>query len=222
MRHDLEFKTRGNKPIALSRVHTLLKNPFYYGEFEFPKKSGNWYKGKHQPLITKELFERAQANLKSLESLHKGKNKEFAFTRLMVCGLCGSGITAMEKFKNLADGSVSRYVYYGCTRFADMDCKNIYIREKELIQQLIKIIDRVEINKLDAQGKLQKEITRSNNLRANVLGKNSDDEVDVKKIDVRAYAKYLLENGTILEKRELLKMLRSRIVYQNKKITLVD
>lgn len=87
---------------------------------------------------------------------------------------------------------------------------------------MIKIIDRVEINKLDAQGKLQTEITRSNNLRANVLGKNSDNDVDVKKIDVRAYAKYLLENGTILEKRELLKMLRSRLVYQNKKITLVN
>lgn len=150
------------------------------------------------------------------------KIKEFAFTRLMVCGLCGSGITASEKFKNLADGSVNRYIYYGCTKFVDMDCKNIYIREEELIQQLIKIIDRVEINKLDAQGKLQEEITRSNNLRANVLGRNSDDDIDIKKIDVRAYAKYLLENGTISEKRELLEMLRSRLVYQNKKITLVD
>jgi len=38
---------------------------FYYGEFEFPTGSGNWYKGNHEPLIDKELFEKARTNLLS-------------------------------------------------------------------------------------------------------------------------------------------------------------
>ena len=34
--------------------------------------------------------------------------KEFAFTRMIACGLCGSGIVADEKFKKLKDGGVNR------------------------------------------------------------------------------------------------------------------
>ena len=44
----------------------------------------------------------------------RGETKEFAFTKLMTCGLCGSGITADEKFKKQQNGNVHRYVYYGC------------------------------------------------------------------------------------------------------------
>ncbi|NCC93145.1 MAG: hypothetical protein EOM10_07650 [Opitutae bacterium] len=47
----------------------------------------------------------------------------------MKCGHCGSGITAEEKFKKLLDGSVRRYVYYGCGRSKNQNCKNGYIRE---------------------------------------------------------------------------------------------
>ena len=32
--------------------------------FEYPKKSGHWYKGAHQPLISKELFEKVQLERK--------------------------------------------------------------------------------------------------------------------------------------------------------------
>ena len=41
----------------------MLKNPFYYGEFEYPVGSGNWYKGSHPSLITKEVFVRVQEKL---------------------------------------------------------------------------------------------------------------------------------------------------------------
>jgi hypothetical protein len=41
-------------------------------------------------------------------------NKEFAFTRLISCGFCGSGVTACEKYKNQQNGNVHRYVYYRC------------------------------------------------------------------------------------------------------------
>ena len=40
-------------------------------------------------------------------------------------------------------------------------------------------------------------------------------------VDVRAYAKYVLREGRVSEKRELLGNLRSRLVYQNKKISLL-
>jgi hypothetical protein len=98
LKFELNLKTRyGNKGLTLSNIYQILQNPFYYGVFEYPVKSGNFYTGKHQPIITKELFDQVQAQVKS-QSLRSEERKEFAFTKLMTCGLCGSGITADEKF----------------------------------------------------------------------------------------------------------------------------
>ena len=96
----LNFKTlAGGKNLSLGNIYRILESPFYYGEFEYPRKSGNWYKGKHKPIITKELFDLVQEQMKNSQLVRK-ENIEFAFTKIMKCGLCGSGITATEKFKN--------------------------------------------------------------------------------------------------------------------------
>jgi len=52
LRYDLNFYTRGNKPLTLSGVYRILGNPIYYGMYEYPRESGNWYQGKHKPLVT--------------------------------------------------------------------------------------------------------------------------------------------------------------------------
>lgn len=113
LKFDLNFYTRGNKPLTLSGIYRILENPFYYGVFEYPRDSGNWYTGKHKPIITQELFEKSKEQLQRDQIVRE--NKEFAFTKLITCGHCGSGITADEKYKKLKDGTTARYVYYGCT-----------------------------------------------------------------------------------------------------------
>ena len=118
---DIRFKTKHGKPLTLSNVYIILKSTFYYGEFEYPKGGGQWYKGVHDPIITKDLYLQVQDRITS-DHVVRDQNKEFAFTRMITCGLCESGITADEKFKKLKDGSTNRYVYYGCTKFKDKDC----------------------------------------------------------------------------------------------------
>lgn len=218
LRHDLNFKTRGNKPLTLAGVYRVIDSPFYYGMFEYPRESGNWYEGKHKPLITKELFDLAQAQLKRDQIVRE--NKEFAFTKLFTCGLCGSGISAEEKYKLLKDGTTARYVYYGCTRGRDRNCKNLYIREKELIAELLKIIDVVSVNELGLRHKLDEEVERFNRFQGHVLQSIGKTKIDVADLDMRAYAKYVLQEGSVSEQRELLGNLRSRLVYQNKMIRL--
>ena len=51
-----------------------------------------------------------------------------------------------------------------------------------------------------------------------VLG--DDEKEKSKNIDIRHYAKYILEEGTTEEKRELLEHLRGKIILKNKKIVL--
>jgi len=219
LRFEANFYTRGNKPLTLAGVYRIIESHFYYGMFEYPKDSGNWYQGKHQPLITKELFDQAQTQLKR-DNIQR-ENKEFAFTKLFTCGYCESGISAEEKWKQLKDGTHAKYVYYSCARSRDRNCKNKYIREEDMILEMLKILDKVNINELGMRQKLEDEIARFNIFQRSVLGA-TDKIQNNKETDIRNYAKYILKEGTVTEKRELLANLRSRIVYKDKELTLID
>ncbi len=123
LKFEVNFRTNsGNKHLALGNLYRLLQNTFYYGVFEYPVGSGNWYTGKHQALITREIFEATQEQLKQDSLFRNAEVKEFAFTKLFTCGLCGSTISAQEKFKKLKDGTTTKYVYYGCCRSRDTFC----------------------------------------------------------------------------------------------------
>lgn len=220
LKHDLNFYTRGNKPLTLSGVYRVLDNHFYYGMFERPVGSGNWYHGKHKTLITQELFEKAQAQLKRDKIVRE--NKEFAFTKLITCGLCGSGISAEEKYKELKDGTTAHYIYYGCSRARDRYCKNKYIREEELIAELLKILDKIDINELGMRTKLEMEVDRFNKFQNMIFGEKLNNKRQKPAVDMRVYAKYVLKEGSATEKRELLANLRSRIVLKDKELTLLE
>ncbi len=218
LRHELNFYTRGNKPITLSGIYRILDNPFYYGEFEYPKDSGILYKGSHEPIITKELFDKAQSQLKRDQIVRE--SKEFSFTKIFVCGKCGSGISAEEKWKQLKSGGSNRYIYYSCSRARDRNCKNKYIREEELISELIKIIDEVSINELGMHKSMQDEVNRFNKFQKAVFGIKEKIE-PTEETNIKNYAKYVLKEGSTSEKRLLLANLRSRIRYEDKRLSLI-
>jgi DNA invertase Pin-like site-specific DNA recombinase len=220
LKHDLKFVTRHRKAISLGNIYLILRNTFYYGEVEYPQGSKNWYHGKHQPIITKELFDQVQAKLKQKSDTKQSYGKEFAFTKLIKCGLCGSNITADEKFKELKNGTTAKYVYYGCNRSKDHDCKSGYIKEEQLLEQLLKIIDQVDLDQLGIKEKLQHELERFNKFRYGVLGLSKEDQLQQTEIDCKNYARYILKEGAIAEKRELLGCMRSGLVFSEGKIIL--
>ncbi|HEU0080600.1 MAG TPA: recombinase family protein [Candidatus Paceibacterota bacterium] len=217
---DREFTARSGKPLTLSNIFIILHNHFYYGTFEYPKNSAKFYQGKHTPLISKELFDQVQNQLRC-QRKSKETNKEFAFTKLMTCGLCGSGITAQEKFKNLADGSVKKYIYYGCTKIRDTHCKNGYLEEGDLVKQLLEFTEKIDLDQSGLRKKLHQEIERHKKFSIGILGGETCD-YSVKDIDIRNYAKYLIKEGNIFEKRDLLTCFKSKIVLRNKKITVLN
>lgn len=217
LKFELNFKSvTGNKGLTLGNIYQILQNPFYYGVFEYPVKSGNWYTGKHQPLITKELFDRVQEQIKS--QIIRSESKEFAFTKLMTCGLCGSGICADEKFKKQKNGNTHRYVYYGCTKARDKNCKCGYINEEDLIKQFEELIDKVDIDEIGIKEKIRLEVERFKKFQQAILGVK--EKIKVVDVDIRNYAKYILREGKDVEKRELLGCLKSKISLNNKIISL--
>lgn len=219
LRHELNFYTRGNKPLTLSGIYRMLDNPFYYGMFEHPRGSGNWYQGKHEPIITKEVFELAQKQLKRDAIVRQ--SREFAFTKLMTCGICGSGISAQEKYKLLKNGTTAKYIYYGCGRSRDRNCKNPYLREDDLIDQLVQLMDKIDLNEAGVQVKFEDELKRHNKFYKGVLGIKGQAE-EYQDINLRDYAKYVLREGSNEERRGLLSCLKSPILVLQKTILLRD
>lgn len=218
LKFELNFKSvTGNKGLTLSNIYLVLQNDFYYGSFEYPRKSGLWYKGKHEPLITKELFGLVQEQVKS--QVIRVYDKEFAFTKLMECGLCGSGITADEKFKKQKNGNVHRHVYYGCTKFKDKHCTSGYINETDLITQLEQLLEQIDLDEIGIKEKIREEIERFKKFQQMLLGKK--EKVTIEEVDIRNYAKYVLRDGKDIEKREILGCLRGKILLKNKTVSLL-
>lgn len=219
LRNDMKFKTAKGKHLSLSNIYMILKKTFYYGVFEYPRESGNWYTGQHVPIITKELYDRVQEQMLRSE-INKKDIKEFAFVKLIVCGDCGSGITAIEKYKHQQNGNTHRYVYYGCCKAKDPECKSGYIKEEEIIEQIVQIFDTLDINELGIRQKFKDEISRYNKFRKIALGKGREKSSEPETFDAKSYAIYLLTEGSLTEKRELLSNLKSKLMLKDKTITL--
>lgn len=220
LKFELNFKTRGGKSLSLSSIYLMIQNSFYYGPFEYPRGSGNWYQGKHDPIITKELFDLANEQIKR-DRIVKD-SKEFAFTKLMKCGLCGSGVSAEEKYKKLKNGNVNKHIYYGCTRSRDLKCKCGYMREEDIISQLVRIVDDLDMNEIGLKKQFQEEVERFNKFQRMVLEMNGEEsKIDkMREFDIQMYAKYVLKEGSITEKREMLAGLTSKLIMENKQIRL--
>lgn len=216
LKFDLNFKTlNGGKNLSLGNIYTLLQNTFYYGVFEYPKKSGNWYTGKHESLITKELFDLVQDQIKR-QFERPEINKEFAFTKLMICGLCGSGITAEEKFKKQKNGNVHHYIYYSCTKTKDRNCKCGYIEEEDLIKQFESLIDKIDIDEIGIRQKIETEVRKIKKFLKVMF--NQKENIKIEDADIKNYAKYILREGETNQKRELLTCIKNKIVLKYKSV----
>jgi len=130
------------KPIAPSTFYRLITSPFYYGEFEWPSKSGKWFQGKHEPMITRDEFDRIQQLLGS-KGRPVARSHTFDLTGLFRCSVCGCGITASKKTKYFKKTDRwAEYSYYHCSRKnRKMKCTQPPIKqsdfEVEIMKQLI-------------------------------------------------------------------------------------
>ena len=140
-------KTIGGKHLSRAMVYFILGNPFYYGWFEYPYKSGNWQNGAHEAMVTKEEFDRVQKIMGRTSQPRPREDRLFAFTGLMRCANCGCRITAQAKVKRQKNGNVHHYVYYNCTRKKyDTHCEERHVEVKQLNLQIGQILRDIKIS----------------------------------------------------------------------------
>ncbi len=201
--------TRSGKKVHLSNLYLMLKNPFYYGEFEYPVGSGNWYKGAHQPLTTRETFDQVQEKLYIPFKKAKWGSKTFAFKDLFKCATCGSLVIGEDRYRKRKTREPVYHVYYHCTRQKNYECPEPYVSEDKLIKELLRYIQFTRTahpQMVKPTEKLEEYIAEYEKVRKVIL-LNQDIDPDYRPLDIYEYSKYALRNGEVEEKREIIKAL---------------
>ena len=135
------YRRTGTK-VPISAVHSILRNRLYTGQFEW---NGKLIQGRHQPLISAELWERVQGVLdgRNVSKAKRGKH-DFAFSGLIACAKCGCSVVGEIKKQ--------RYVYYHCTGYADKclgnsaSCRRSYVREEVLEQKFTELLGQLRFD----------------------------------------------------------------------------
>ena len=128
--------------VPVSTVHTILRNRLYTGQFEW---NGKIIQGKHEPLVSIDLWERIQGMMdgRHAKKAKRGKH-DFAFSGLIACHSCGCAVVGEIKKE--------RYVYYHCTGYADKcqgnpaSCRRHYVREELLEKQFTELLGRLKFD----------------------------------------------------------------------------
>jgi site-specific DNA recombinase len=175
--NDWGFRTRltkkqGGTPLSLSGLYHIFHNPFYYGWFEYPRGSGEWREGKHEPMVSKAEFDKVQALLGTKHNSRPSKHLTFPFTGVIRCKECSGMITAEEKhqvictvcrckfsYRNrdlclrckipiaqMSKPLFLHYTYYHCAQRSKTNCKQRSIKAAELEKQIQAQLGRIEIS----------------------------------------------------------------------------
>lgn len=212
---DQRLYKASKKKIPLSMIYRVLKTPFYYGEFQYPEGTGPWYKGAHEPIIPKWLFDEVQQKL-VVPKKSKWGGKYFLFKEATRCAYCGASIVGEEKYKMLKNGSKRTYIYYHCSKQVDPDCPEPYVSENNLIGAIINYIQMIETKKphlLKLTATVKKSMRKFTGLRQHLLAEQN--LTPQGELTFTEYFKYIIYNGNETEKREVVESLPRPLYIHN-------
>ena len=133
--------TKG-KMLSVSNFQYLLQNPFYHGLIRY---NGEYFEGKHEPIISKKLFDQVQEVMKQKSKLKQkdDKMKYFLYRGFFHCAECGFAITADKKIKK----SGKEYIYYYCTKKNPLHkcSQNVFTKEENISSQIKTAIQKVSL-----------------------------------------------------------------------------
>lgn len=131
------LRNHAGKPLSLCGVETILSNPFYTGIIEI-KRTGEIFKGIHDPIISPSLFQLVQ-DIKAGRCGPKITRHNHLFRGLFRCGICDNPMSP-----ELQKGRV----YYRCQR---PECATKTVREDALDECIHRTFAMYQISPADAE-----------------------------------------------------------------------
>jgi len=111
------FPKASNGEVRYQHVNNILTNVLYSGYLDYPKWDIHLHPGKHEPLISFEIYQAIQERLngQSRAPARKDIHEDFPLRGFVTCGCCGSPMTS-----GWSTGRSRKYPYYLCAR---KDCR---------------------------------------------------------------------------------------------------
>ncbi|WP_100332660.1 recombinase family protein [Bacillus xiapuensis] len=188
------YKTKRNRYFSINGVAQILDNVIYNGKISWLKFE-NWdskrrkgknpnpilVEGKHEPIISDELWSVVRARRKSKSFKQRQSNEPFLLSGLLRCPDCGQGMVPSITTHTRKDGTKRKHRYYVCSDFHNKGsaaCKANSIKAYKAEETVIKKIEHFSSNKK----RLYKTITDISSSSAHSISKLNK---ELEKIEIR-------------------------------------
>ena len=135
-------------PLALDTIRNTFNNPFFYGTIRY---RGAEYPGEHEPLISRQLWEKVQVQLDDRRAGVRKRKHPHYLKGSLYCGECGGRLSFQ-----LAKG---KYPYFFCLnkqKSKNKDCQSKYIEVEYVEEEVEKIYREIQLSKETAEGLIER------------------------------------------------------------------
>ncbi|MBQ7883920.1 MAG: recombinase family protein [Phascolarctobacterium sp.] len=124
---------RGSKgsPFSIMSIKRILDSKVYAGMVKY---CGEYYQGIHEPIVSIETWEKAQAMLATKTHCKRIVDYRYLLSGLVKCPACGTGMIPAHVFHKNKNGTERRYYYYSCNEYNNRgtgNCKPNLVKAKE-------------------------------------------------------------------------------------------
>ena len=184
----LGLRRKSGKELAVSNYQQILKNPIYTGLMRY---NGEIFEGKHEPIITKKLFDSVQEVMMRKSKPHSKGLKPYIYRGFFRCGECGCFITTEQQ---------KGHNYLRCTKRKN-PCTQKYVREEIITSQIKEEIKKVSLpldwaNWMIVENEKDRQ---SENQSSEIFSQKTKDEISLLDSKVEKLMNLYLENVLSLE-----------------------
>ena len=233
------YRTKKGNQFAIAQVRDILLNPIYIGKVRYnlrrdwnekrrknPNPDPIVVDGVHEPIISKELWEKTRIILES----RKGRpgriyDGEYPLTGLLRCPQCGAGMVMSRTTNVMKDGSKKRIVYYTCGAWKNKGitaCHSNAIRVEEANEAVFS-----KLEELMTDQEFLKEVVGATNRvsrqhQETALKQLKSIEEEVKQLEQRrskifeAYECSILTSDEFIERKKQINQELSRVQHKKK------
>ena len=130
------LRNRASKKVGKSRMYDMLRDCFYCGQLMW---KGEEHQAKHEPIISRGLFDRVQTLLSRTLSQPQFNKHLPVFKAKMSCGTCGGSVT-WETHKGHWYGHCNGYKRAGMKQKCPQ--RHEFLRQEDIEKELFPLLDK--------------------------------------------------------------------------------
>ena len=126
-------------PVSTSKLNSLLRDPYYVGYVTF---KGQLYEGRHERLVSDDLFERVQAVLNERSSNGVRQRRHHHYLKgVLWCWKCHQRQLESRMLMQKSKGNGGTYQYFFCRRRQQRECDTRYVESEAIEAAIIEYYD---------------------------------------------------------------------------------